>query len=135
MRKTPGFLEKGEGIISALYALLLLMVVFFVGMDFAGYLTTSWKLRNACSETLTLMKIENGFDYRTEQAFKEYLSLLGLDSSVAEVKGTPKLVQRGEVVWIRAKIPYIVRSLKPFNRELQLEIIVELSGLAQDFVR
>lgn len=127
--------EHGEGMITALYTMLILMMIFFLGIDIAGYTATSWKLRNACSETLTLMKIENGFDSTLEDRFIEYVALQGLDPKTVSVSGTSKLVQRGDMVTIRATTPYILKSLCPLDRQLQFNIEIEMSGLAQEFIR
>jgi hypothetical protein len=127
--------ERGEGIVSALYTMLVLTIILFVGIDIAGYTATSWKLRNACSETLALMKIENGFDVNLEEIFLEYTSIQGLESASVVVTGTPKLVQRGEMVTIRATTPYILKSLRPLDKELHVTIDIEMSGLAQEFIR
>jgi len=127
--------ERGEGIISALYAMLIMTIIFFVGIDIAGYTATAWKLRNACSETLTLMKVENGFDSTLEQRFMEYIEVQGLDPSMVSVAGTPKLVQRGDMVTIKAATLYVLKSLRPLDRELRFTINIEMSGLAQEFIR
>lgn len=127
--------ETGEGLISALYTMMLLTIIFFIGIDIAGYTATAWKLRNACSETLTLMKIENGYDSSIEKTFLKYVAVQGLDTSKIRVSGTPKLVQRGDMVIIRATVPYTLRSLRPFNHELQFTVNVEMSGLAQEFFK
>lgn len=118
-----------------MYTMLILTVIFFVGIDIAGYTSTAWKLRNACSETLTLMKMENGFDSNTERIFLDYAAVQGLDTCDISVDGTSKTVQRGDVVSIKAAIPYVLRSLRPFNHELTRVIKVEMWGLAQDFIR
>ncbi len=127
--------QAGEGLITAFYTILLLTMIFFVGIDIAGYTGTVWKLRNACSETLTLMKMENGFDSSTEQVFYQFLQNQGLDISKVQVSGTPKTVQRGEMVRIVATAPYVLRALRPFNLELSFQVRVEMIGLAQEFVR
>lgn len=127
--------KQGEGIISALYTMLILMIILFIGIDIAAYTSTGWKLRNACSETLTLMKIENGFDGRLEEKFRDFLAVQGLDPAAVSVSGTPKLVQRGDMLTIRASTPYVLRSLRPFDRELRFIVKVEISGLAQEFIR
>ena len=131
------FLEasRGDGIISALYAMLLLTIIMFIAIDIAGYTATAWKLRNACSETIGLMKIENGYDGKTEQAFFQFAGVLGLETEKIYVSGTPKTVQRGDTVEITASIPYEVRSIRPFNHSLELDIGIKMSGLAQEFVR
>ena len=127
--------QRGEGLISALYTMFILFIVFFVGIDIAGYTGTSWKLRNACSETLALMKIENGYDSNIEQKFIGYLSQLKLDPARVAVTATPQKVQRGDIVTIRAITPYVITSLRPFNKELSFNVTVELSGMAQDFIQ
>ncbi len=127
--------NRGEGIISALYTMLLLTIIFFIGIDIAGYTATAWKLRNACSETLNLMKIENGYDGSTELAFMRFADVQGLQTERINVSGTPKTVQRGDTVEITAGIPYEVRSIRPFNQSLKLDISIKMSGLAQEFVR
>lgn len=129
------FTEKGEGIISALYTMLVLTVVLFMGIDIFGYTSTAWKLRNTCSETLTLMKMENGFDFNIERSFFRFAELQGLNTKLIKVNGTDKTVQRGDVVTIQASMPYKIRSIKPFNRQLNVDINIEMSGLAQEFVR
>ena len=75
--------QAGEGIMTALYTMMILAVIFFIGIDVAGYTGTVWKLRNACNETLTLMKMENGFDSNTAYVFYNFLRNQGLDPSRA----------------------------------------------------
>lgn len=127
--------NSGEGIISSLYTLLLLTIVLFVGVDILGYTVTAVKLRGACSETLTLMKIENGFDSITQQKFITYAGVQGLDTSEISVTGTPKYVQRGDVVTINAAIPYALTSLRPLGYQFTFNIKVEMWGLAQDYIQ
>lgn len=127
--------KRGEGITSALYALLILTIVLFIGVDIFGYTVTAMKLRGVCSETLTLMKIENGFDSNTRQKFIAYAHLQGLDTSAVTVTGTPKLVQRGDVITITAAIPYVLTSLQPFGNQVTFNIKVEMWGLAQDYIQ
>ncbi|MCR4443456.1 MAG: DUF4320 family protein [Peptococcaceae bacterium] len=127
--------ERGEGILTALYTLLLLTIVLFVGIDIAGYTAAAWKLRNACSETLTLMKIENGLSSEIESAFYEYATVQGLDATLVSVTGTPQKVQRGDIVVIKASMPYCLSSLRPFGQQLVFNINVEMWGMAQDFIR
>lgn len=127
--------EKGEGVITALYTMFILFIIFFLGIDIAGYTSTAWKLRNACNETLTLMKMENGFDSNTEQIFAKHIDTLGLDSSTVNVNGTSKYVQRGDTVTIHASTIYALKTLRPLGHELTFDINVEMSGLAHDFIR
>lgn len=127
--------NRGEGLLSALYSMLLLTIVFFILLDIAGYTSTAWKLRNACSETLTLMKMENGMGSEVEEAFYRFITVQGLDTDKVSVSGTPPLVQRGDIVEIRASLPYVLKSVRPFNQTLEFNVEVEMSGLAQDFIR
>ncbi len=125
----------GEGIITGLYTMLILTIIFFIGIDIAGYTSTSWKLRNTCREALTLMKIENGFDSQIEEFFYDVAETNGLDIRQLDVSGTPKPRQRGDVLTVRASIPYNLRSIRPFNRQIIVDIDYEISGLAQQYVR
>lgn len=127
--------QGGGGIISGLYTMLILTMIFFIGIDVAGYTGTMWKLRNACNETLALMKMENGFDSGTASVFYNFLLNQGLDISRVKVNGTPKTVQRGEMITITASIPYDLRALRPINKQISFEVRVEMSGLAQEFIR
>lgn len=127
--------EKGEGLVGSLYSLLVLTIILFIGIDIAGYAASAWKIRNACSETLTLMKMENGFDSTMEDIFYKFIDVQGLDPASVAVTGTPPKVQRGEVVSIKASMPYKLKSLRPLNQEITFVISVEMWGLAQDFVK
>jgi hypothetical protein len=81
------------------------------------------------------MKMENGFDSALEARFIEYMALQGLDPKTVSVSGTSKLVQRGDMVTIKATTPYILKSLRPLDQQLQFNIEIEMSGLAQEFIR
>ena len=92
-------------------------------------------MRNVCSETLALMKIENGYNSQIEQKFIGYLSQLKIDPARVSVTATPQKVQRGDILTIRATTPYVITSLRPFNKELSFDVTVEMSGMAQEFIR
>ena len=129
--------QKGAAFISGLFTMLVLTMVIFIGIEIACYMSTYWKLRVACSETLSLMKIENGFDQNTEQYFQNFLRVQGLDprKDQVDVEGTAKTVQRGDIVSIEAEIPYTFRAIKPLGKEFHLTIKVAMSGLAQEFIK
>lgn len=129
--------QKGTGWLSGLFTMLVLTMVVFIGIEVACYLSTYWKLRVACSETLAVMKLENGFDAQTEQYFQEFLRIQGLDPGrdSVSVTGTAKTVQRGEIVTISTEMPYVFRALKPLGREFHLCIKVAMSGLAWEFIK
>lgn len=118
-----------------LYSLLIFFMVLFIGIDVAGYGATAWKLRNACSETLEIMKTENGLSTEGKEAFYRFLSAQGMDARDVVLWGTQPTVQRGEIVAISASVPYVLHSLRPLNQELSFVIRVEMTGLAQDFIR
>lgn len=123
--------------LSGLFTMLVLTMVIFIGIEVACYMSTYWKLRVACSETLALMKIENGFDENTEQYFQNFLRVQGIDprNDQVNVEGTEKTVQRGEIVTIKTEIPYVFKALKPLGKEFHLTIKVAMSGLAQEFIK
>lgn len=129
--------QKGAGFISGLFTMLILTMVIFIGIEVACYMSTYWKLRVACSETLALMKIENGFDENTRQYFQNFLQVQGIDVQKEKVKvdGTKKLVQRGDIVSIESELPYTFRAVKPLGQEFHLTIKVAMSGLAQEFIK
>lgn len=122
-------------ITTSLYTILILLIVFSVGIDTAGYIGSKWKLNNVCSETLQYMKAENGFDSGTATVFRALATSQGLDASRITVSGTPKTVQRGDTITIYASMPYTLRALRPLGKELNVTIRTEMSGLAQEFIR
>jgi hypothetical protein len=127
--------EQGNAIMTGLYTILIIMICFCVGIDIAGYGSMAWKLRNACAETLALIKIENGFDDGLNLKFQEFLTAQGMDPAQVEAEGTPKLVQRGDLVEIHAETAYTLRALRPLGRQLKAPVQVTLRGLAQDYIR
>jgi hypothetical protein len=127
--------RRGNAVITGLYTALILTVCFCVGIDVAGYGALAWKLRNACTETLALIKIENGFDASIHQKFAEFLNIQDVDPGGVTVEGTPKHVQRGDIVEIHAETVYSLKALRPLGHELNVPVQVTLRGLAQDYIR
>jgi hypothetical protein len=127
--------SRGNAIITGLYTALIIVVCFCVGIDAAGYGSLAWKLRNACTETLALIKIENGFDAEIRRSFEEFLTVQGVDPDQVTVAGTPKLVQRGDLVEIHAETTYSLKALRPLGHEMNAQVQVTLRGLAQDYIR
>ncbi|HHZ17573.1 MAG TPA: DUF4320 family protein [Peptococcaceae bacterium] len=117
------------------YSLFLFMIFAVLYVDLYGYFYTKNNLKQAVDETLTLMKLENGFDRQTETFFADIAQSLGIDASKVTLNGTPKTVQRGETVELTARYRYEVKGLKPFGRELQPEIEVRSEGLAHNKIR
>jgi len=132
--------RKGEGTLTLPVLVLITAMVLYMGVDIIGIYSIGQKLRTAASETLTLMKIENGWDNNSRDFFNSLLSRAGLNpGSVTIDFATPKNrtppVQRGETVTLEVTAVYEVRSLKPLNRTIIVPVKVKLSGLAQEFVR
>jgi hypothetical protein len=127
--------QRGESIITLPIVIMFIIIVLYIGIDVIGAFTTYEKLQRATTETLTLMKMENGWDNNTEIYFNTMLSREGLSLSNVQITATPKQVQRGEIVTIQASTNYEVRSLRPLNRTISLPINIEISGLAQEFIR
>jgi hypothetical protein len=127
--------KQGNAVITGLYTALIITICFCVGIDVAGYGALAWKLRNACTETLALIKIENGFDAGIREKFEEFLVIQGVDPERVTVAGTSKLVQRGDLVEIRAETTYVLKALRPLGHEWSAPVQVTLRGLAQDYIR
>ena len=127
--------QRGEGILTLPYAIFLMVIFLFVSIDGGGYLFTKQKIRTACSETLTLMKMENGYDSSIDVKFDEFLTKLNINPSEVSVVATPKLVQRGDVISIQADYDYKLFCLKPLGQDLTWHISMEVSGMAQEFIR
>ncbi|MDD4048610.1 MAG: hypothetical protein PHI90_07315, partial [Clostridia bacterium] len=93
-------------------------------------------LKQAVDETIILMKADNGYDDTvTRQYFDNIVLKLGLDTTKITLSGTPKIVQRGELMELKASTAYEVKGLRPFNHNITLNIIVHSEGLAHAKVR
>jgi len=132
--------EKGESPLTFPVLILITVMVLYMGVDILGIYSTNQKLRAAASETLTLIKMENGWDSDTQQFFDDMLRKAGLSPGTVTVHyATPKNqsppVQRGDTVVLEVSTSYEVRSLKPLGTTISAPVRVRLSGLAQEFVR
>jgi hypothetical protein len=127
--------QSGEGIISGLYVMFILAVVLFVAVEVAAYSMSAWKLYGACGEIMEMMKGENGLDSLMEARFRELLTALNLLDLDVRLEGTPKTVQRGELLELKAWGRYPVRSLRPFGQELSVPFSLRLHGLAHTYIR
>lgn len=117
------------------YALLIFMIFAVIYVDLYGYFYTKDNLKQAVDETLTLMKFENGFDQGTISYFNTMASKLGLNASDITLNGTPKTVQRGDIVELTASLDYEVKGLKPLNYPIKINITVRAEGLAHNKIR
>jgi hypothetical protein len=117
------------------YSLLIFMIFAVIYVDLYGYFYTKNNLKQAVDETLTLMKFENGFDRETINYFNTMAAKLGLNAGEITLKGTPKKVQRGDLVELTASLDYEVKGLKPLNYPININITVHAEGLAHDKIR
>lgn len=129
------FNERGEELICSIYAMLVFLMILFISIDVIGYTSMGYKLRNVCSQTLALMRMQNGMNSALMDRFQDCALIYGIDISRTEVAATPQYVQRGEEVSIRASTPYKIKCMRPFNQEYSVMIDVEMTGIAEDFIR
>jgi len=132
--------QAGESALTLPVMMLIIAMVLYMGVDFLGIYATSQKLRTAASETINLMKIENGWDSGTQAFFHDLLDKLGLPPNrVNVIFATPKSesppVQRGDQVSLDISTTYEVRSLRPLNHAFVVPVRIRLTGLAQEYVR
>ena len=127
--------QSGESLISGLYVMFVLAIVLFVAVEVASYSMSAWKLYGACGEIMDMMKSENGLDGAMEQRFRELVVALKLEDLQIRLEGTPKTVQRGDLLELRAYGRYPIHSLKPFGRDLSISVGLRMHGLAHAYVR
>jgi hypothetical protein len=82
-----------------------------------------------------MMKSENGLDSAMRRRFSELTAALRLDGLNIQMDGTPKTVQRGDMLELRVQGRYKINSLKPFGKELSVPLSMRLHGLAHTYVR
>ncbi len=127
--------RSGEGLISGFYVMFVLAVILFMAVEVAAYSMCAWKLYGACGEIMEMMKGENGLDGNMERQFQELLVSLNLLEFDIRLEGTPKTVQRGEMMELKAWGRYPIRSLRPFGKELSVPFSLRLHGLAHTYIR
>ena len=127
--------ESGESLLSGLYIMLILAVVLFAAVETASYSMSVWKLYGAAGEVMDIMKAENGLDSDGIRRFHTLEAALGLEGLDVVISGTPKTVQRGDLLELRLSCRYRIQSLRPFGRELSVPISIRLSGLAHTYIR
>lgn len=138
MQRFLSLIKNKKGMINIpelLITLIVVMMLIFMALDVAGYLSLKMKIRTALRETLTLMKAENGFDYNTGLYFENCAAKLDLDTSNITLTGTPKLVQRGDAIEIEADTTYEVKALRPFGTRITWTVHETATGLAHTPIR
>lgn len=127
--------QQGEGMLTGLYNILAITVILFMGIEAAGYSVTIWKLRQVCSETLNLMKIENGLNHEIEASFQALTEDYGLQAYHFRLTGTPCFVQRGDLLELEAESSYPLQCVRPFGNQLEVPLCIKVRGLAQTYMR
>ena len=127
--------EAGEGLISGLYVMFVLAIVLFLAVEVASYSMSVWKLYGAAGEIMAMMKAENGLDGAIVQRFRVLAAELRLDHLDARLTGTPKTVQRGDLLELTVQGRYQVNCLRPFGSPLSVGIRLRLHGLAHTYIR
>jgi len=127
--------QSGESLISGLYMMFVLAIVLFVAVEVVSYGMSAWKLYSAAGEIMEMMKSQNGLDGVMVQRFRELTALLRLEDLHPRLEGTPKTVQRGDLLELRVEGVYKIHSLKPFGQELSIAMRLRLYGLAHLYQR
>lgn len=128
--------RQGEAVSIGFTATAFIMIVLFLmGVDFFVYSAIKQNMDEVASETLTLMKIENGYDSSTRDNMLVMMGKLNLDVSKISIKATPKEVQRGDLVEITMDSEYESMAFKPLGQSLKFPMHVYRSGYAQEFIR
>lgn len=131
LKEQRGFVESPV----LLFSLFLSLVFIYLVTDIYGYIETKQKLKRALSETLTIVKAENGYDDSTRIVFDRIAAKLALPTATITVSGTPKTVQRGDLIELKANTEYVVKGLKPLDYQLTVPIDISVSGLAHTKIR
>lgn len=127
--------EKGDGVFTFLIAILISMILMLIAVSIYQAYSINRYLDTAASETLTIMKFQNGADSNTEAQFKDLIKRSGLDPNKVSIYATPKTVQRGESIELKATYPYRVFALKAIGVDYEIQIQAKATGLAHKFVR
>ena len=127
--------EKGEGVFTFLIGILIFMILTLLAVSIYQSYAISRNLDTATSEILSTMKFENGADWNTRNQFNDLVQRLGLDPNKVTYSATPKTVQRGEVIEVKASYPYKVFALKAIGVDYEIQISSKSSGLAHKFIR
>ncbi|RUT38686.1 DUF4320 family protein [Paenibacillus anaericanus] len=129
--------QRGDiNAIGVLFVIFIIVIFIFGSIDIEGYMSTHKKLSQAADETIEIMKAEGGFDTSTREFFLDYCRKKGLDVSSITIEATPKLVQRGSDLEIRASTTYILKAFKPLGLgELIWPVHIKVEGLSRTYFR
>jgi len=129
--------EKGEGFISFTFLIWISLLLMLLSVSIYQAYTLQGYLQTACTETLQLMKAENGADEKTKRKFDILLTKMGIPSRSVTYQATPKsaALQRGDYIEITATKNYRVFALKAFGVEYTVPITAKATGFAHKYVR
>jgi hypothetical protein len=127
--------EKGDGIITILFSILISLILLLLAVTVVQYSMIKSSMKTAVNETLQIIKVENGADSTTKAKFEALLVKMKIDPARVTYKATPKLVQRGDPVEVSASIDYNVFALKALGVDYTVTIKVRADGLAHKYVR
>lgn len=127
--------QKGDGIITFLMLTLIALILMLLAVTVYEYMSISRSLDTATTEVLSIMKFENGADFTTKEKFNELLRKMNVDPSTVTFEATPKLVQRGELLEVKATKMYNVFALKMIGVDFEVKITAKATGLAHKFIR
>ncbi|NHN34884.1 DUF4320 family protein [Paenibacillus sp. S3N08] len=117
------------------FLVLILAIFIYIGVDVYGYIMTKQYLKDTVNETLDIAKAENGFDSSTRASFDDLASKYGLNPNNITIQATPKTVQRGSSIEIRAHTTYEVHALRPFGQTITMPVDVYRTGFALTYIR
>jgi len=131
------FNQRGDvNSLGVLFSVFVIVIFIFAGIEIEGFRSTHHKLSQAADETLEIMKAEGGFDSTTREFFLEYCRKKGLDVSTISIEATPKLVQRGGDLVVKASTVYVFKAFKPLGMgEITWSVNAEVEGLSRTYFR
>ncbi len=99
------------------------------------------KLQAVATETLNMMKMNNGWDNSMRSFYEDICTDVKMNPNeikmvTATESTTSQPIQRGDPVTIELETEYEVHSVRPLkDKVITIPIHVKLTGLAQQFVR
>ncbi|MNW32166.1 hypothetical protein D3C74_91020 [compost metagenome] len=127
--------EKGDGVFTFLFIVLISMILMLLAVSIFQSYAIGRNLNTATSETLSIMKFDNGADSSTEAKFRDLIRKMGMDPNKVSFYATPKTVQRGETIEVKASYTYKVFALKAIGVDYEFDINSYASGFAHKFIR
>lgn len=127
--------EKGEGIVSFLFLVLISLILMLISVSIYQAYTIQGNLQTACTETLQLMKVENGSDAATKTKFDSLLTKLGMNPRHVTYEATNKTVQRGDPLEVQASTVYPIFALRAVGVNTTVTLSAKATGFAHKYIR